>query len=71
MFGALLLLNLGCVLRVCSEILAYEGFAAHAWSVLPVSAVIELAAVTLFAVNLAVTFLRPSAHLAGDRMSVR
>ena len=64
MFGALLLLNCGCVLRVGSEILAYEGYASWAWSVLPVSAVIELAAVTLFAANLAVTFLRPPAHLA-------
>jgi hypothetical protein len=33
----------------------------HAWSVLPVSAVIELAAVTVFALNLGVTFLRPTA----------
>jgi hypothetical protein len=43
--------------------MAYEGYASHAWSVLPVSAVIELAAVTVFAWNLGVTLLRPPAHL--------
>ena len=63
MFLSLILLNTGCLLRVCSEIVAYEGYANHAWSVLPVSAVIELAAVTIFALNLGVTFLRPPAHL--------
>ncbi|MGA8143296.1 MAG: NnrS family protein [Candidatus Acidiferrales bacterium] len=55
----LVLLMTGCTLRVTSEILAYQNYAAWAWSVLPVSALIELAAVTLFAVNLFVTFLRP------------
>jgi len=55
--------NLGCALRVGSEITAYEGYLRQAWSVLPVSAVIELIAVTLFAANLAITFLRPPAHL--------
>jgi len=63
MFLSLILLNAGCLMRVCSEITAYEGYASHAWSVLPVSAVIELAAVTVFALNLGVTFLRPPAHL--------
>jgi hypothetical protein len=63
MLLSLALLNTGCLLRVCSEIIAYEGYASHAWSVLPVSAVIELAAVTIFALNLGVTFLRPPAHL--------
>jgi hypothetical protein len=65
MLFSLILLNAGCLMRVCSEILAYEGYANHAWSVLPVSAVIELAAVTIFAANLGATFLRPPAHLAG------
>jgi hypothetical protein len=65
MFLSLALLNTGCLMRVCSEIMAYEGYASHAWSVLPVSAVIELAAVTIFAANLAVTLVRPPAHLAG------
>ncbi|HEY6341900.1 MAG TPA: hypothetical protein VIY49_10445 [Bryobacteraceae bacterium] len=63
MFLSLILLNAGCLLRVCSEIAAYEGYAGHAWAVLPVSAVIELAAVTIFALNLGLTFLRPPAHL--------
>jgi uncharacterized protein involved in response to NO len=63
MFASLALLNLGCALRVASEIPAYEGYLHAAWSVLPVSAVIEMAAVTIFAANLAITFLRPPAHL--------
>ena len=63
MLLSLVLLNTGCLLRVCSEIMAYEGYASYAWSVLPVSAVIELAAVTIFALNLGVTFLRQPAHL--------
>jgi uncharacterized protein involved in response to NO len=56
----LVLLMTGCTLRVASEILAYQDYAAWAWNVLPVSALIELTAVTLFAVNLIVTFIRPS-----------
>jgi uncharacterized protein involved in response to NO len=64
MFGSLAMLNLGCFLRVASEIPAYEGYWTQAWSILPVSAVIELAAVTLFAVNLAVTLIRPPAYLS-------
>ncbi len=48
----LTLLAIGCLLRVSSEVLAYEQYAAWAWSVLPVSAVIELAALGIFAVNL-------------------
>jgi uncharacterized protein involved in response to NO len=63
MFASLLLLNIGCFLRVASEIPAYEGYLHQAWSVLPVSAVTELIAVTLFAANLGLTFLRPPAHL--------
>ena len=63
MFASLALLNLGCVLRVGSEIPAYEGYLRQAWSVLPISAVLELTAVTLFAANLVLTFLRPPAHL--------
>ncbi|HYL37667.1 MAG TPA: NnrS family protein [Bryobacteraceae bacterium] len=63
MLASLALLNLGCALRVASEIPAYEGYLRQAWSVLPVSAVIELAAVALFAANLSLTLLRPPAHL--------
>ena len=63
MFASLLLLTIGCVLRVTCEPLAYEGYAQWAWRVLPWSAVLELIAVTLFALNLAFTFGRPPAHL--------
>ncbi len=56
MLAALLLLNAGCALRVSAEILAYQRYAAWAWSVLPASAVIELSAVSVFAANLALTF---------------
>lgn len=59
MFWALLLLYVGCLLRVGAEPLAYEGLWRPAWSVLPASALIELAAVTLFAINIAVTIIRP------------
>ena len=56
MFLALLFLSLGCFLRVSSEILAYQGYLPSAWSWLPVSAVVEMAAVTVFALNLVLTF---------------
>ncbi|MEN6603058.1 MAG: hypothetical protein ABFD86_11645 [Bryobacteraceae bacterium] len=65
MFCSLALLNTGCLLRVVSEIGAYESYQPVLWPLLPVSAVIELTAVTLFAVNLLMTFLQPPAHLAG------
>ncbi len=65
MFASLALLNLGCALRVVSEVLAYESYVPWTWHVLPLSAIIELTAVTLFAANLGITFLRPPAHLAG------
>lgn len=63
MFWSLLLLHAGCLLRVAMEPLAYEGYWAFAWKLLPVSAVVELAAVVLFAVNIAGTLLRQPAHL--------
>lgn len=59
MLVMLVFLMTGCTLRVASEILAYQDYAAWAWNVLPTSALIELTAVTLFAVNLIVTFIRP------------
>ncbi len=61
MFAALLLLNIGCALRVSSEVLAYQEYAAWAWKVLPISAFTELTAITLFAINLFTTFSRPPA----------
>lgn len=63
MFWSLLLLYTGCFLRVASEPLAYENLWTPAWKVLPCSAVIELAAVSLFALNIGVTLYRPPAHL--------
>jgi uncharacterized protein involved in response to NO len=69
MFAALALLTLGYTLRVCCEALAYQGFARWAWSLLPVSAVIELSAVVAFAVNLTATFIRrPRVVAAGMEM---
>ena len=67
MFYALALLNFGCFLRVACEIPAYELNAVFAWNILPVSAVAELAAVTLFAFNLLATFIQVPAHLQTRR----
>jgi uncharacterized protein involved in response to NO len=63
MLACLLLLNIGCALRVSSEILAYENYWPPAWGILPISAICELAAVTVFALNLLLTFRQPPAHL--------
>ncbi|MGD0499317.1 MAG: hypothetical protein ABSC23_12870 [Bryobacteraceae bacterium] len=59
MFASLAILNLGCFLRAASEIPAYEANLRAAWTVLPVSAVTELIAVTLFALNLGITLALP------------
>ena len=56
MLVMLVLLMTGCTLRVASEILAYQDYATWAWTILPVSALIELTAVALFAINLTATF---------------
>ncbi len=56
MFLSLLLISIGCAIRVGAEVLAYQGYAASAWSWLPTSAVIELTAVTLFAINILASF---------------
>lgn len=57
MLVMLVLLMTGCTLRA-SEILAYQDYAKWAWNVLPFSAMIELTAVALFAINLIATFAR-------------
>ena len=54
-FGSLILLNTGCATRVVLQILVYEHITAAAWSALPLSAVIEMMAVTLFAANMLMT----------------
>lgn len=67
MFLSLLFLQTGCLLRVSSEPLAYEGLFPFAWKVLPVSGMLELTAVLLFATNLSLTFLLGrSAFAAGS-----
>lgn len=63
MLIGLSLLNAGCALRVVSEVGAYEGYLPSLWPLLPVSAVIEMTAVTVFAANLILTFWQPPAHL--------
>jgi hypothetical protein len=57
MFLSLAMLEIGCTLRVSSEPLAYEGLASFAWPVLPVSGILELTAVLIFAVNIAATLV--------------
>lgn len=62
MFAGLLLLATGCVLRVSSEILAYEHYAQWAWSTLPLSAILELLGITSFAMNIFGTFILEPSH---------
>jgi hypothetical protein len=62
MVTSLGLLNLGCALRVFSEVVAYQGYASWAWTILPFSAVIELSAVTIFAINIFGTFILEPSH---------
>lgn len=50
------LLTIGCILRVTCEVLAYQGYAQWAWRFLPSSAVIELSAVTAFALGIVASF---------------
>jgi hypothetical protein len=62
MFAGLLLVTIGCTLRVSCEVLAYQGYAGWAWSVLPASALLELAGLTVFAVNILGTFMLQPSH---------
>ena len=57
MFAGLLFLTTGCALRVTSEIIAYQYSVTWAWTALSASALIEMTAVTLFAINMAATFV--------------
>jgi hypothetical protein len=59
MFLALVLTNTGCLIRVCSETLAYQHYASWAWALLPISATLELAGVVIFTVNMIGSFLQP------------
>ena len=64
MFLSLILLQTGCTLRVVSEPLAYEGFMSFAWKTLPISGMIELSAVLVFALNMALTLLAGTSAFA-------
>jgi hypothetical protein len=68
MFFSLLCLQSGCLLRVSSEPLAYEGLVRFAWKVLPVSGMLELSGVLMFATNLALTFMLGRSSFASDRV---
>ncbi len=70
MFVGLMLLTIGCTLRVSSEVLAYQGYANWAWSVLPVSALLELAGITAFAVNIFGTFILEPSHVQKQALVV-
>jgi uncharacterized protein involved in response to NO len=62
MFAGLLVLMIGCALRVSGEILAYQGYAVWAWQILPPSAMLELAGIGAFAANIFGTFLFEPSH---------
>jgi len=55
---ALWLITLGCLLRVLSESAAYSSTGV-AWSVLPLSAILELVAVVIFFANMGLTLAQP------------
>jgi uncharacterized protein involved in response to NO len=58
MAASLWILSGGCMLRVGSEAAAYSSDGL-AWTLLPVSAILELTAVVLFVVNLGITLSKP------------
>ena len=70
MFVSLFLLTVGCFLRVSCEVLAYQGYAEWAWRLLPVSALVELAALSVFATNLFCTFVLQPSHAVNEPMVV-
>ena len=63
MFAGMVLLSVGCAMRVSGEVLAYQNLMAAAWTWLPYSAVLELGAVTILAINLIATFLSDAPSL--------
>jgi hypothetical protein len=70
MFVGLAFVTLGCTLRVSCEVLAYQGYAAWAWPVLPISALCELAGLTVYAINILGTFILEPAHSQKQTMVV-
>jgi uncharacterized membrane protein len=71
MFMSLMLLQAGCTLRVLSEPLAYEGLLPFAWKTLPISGMLELSGVLVFAINIALTFLLGRSAFAGNSSTER
>ncbi len=71
MATSLWLLTGGCLMRVSCEAIAYTSLpGATVWSILPVSAFIELSAVLVFAINMALTLWQaPPAWLEPDSVS--
>lgn len=55
MFASLALASIGCAIRVTSQILAYEHISTAAWHWLPLSAIVEMTAIGLFAANMALS----------------
>jgi uncharacterized protein involved in response to NO len=70
MFAGLLVLMLGCALRVSGEILAYQGYAEWAWQILPPSAMLELAGIGAFAANIFGTFLFEPSHAQKEAITL-
>lgn len=70
MFIGLALLTIGCTLRVSCEVLAYQSYAHWAWSVLPISAMLELAGIIAFAVNMFGTFILEPSRVHKDPFAV-
>ena len=62
MLAGLVLVTTGCALRVTCEVIAYQGYANWAWSFLPVSALSELAGLTIYAINILGTFILQPSH---------
>jgi len=62
MFAGLAFVTLGCTLRVSCEIIAYQGYAAWAWSVLPISGLCEPVGLTIYAINILGTFVLQPSH---------
>ncbi len=58
MAASLWILTTGCLLRVSSEAVAYS-LGGPGWTLLPISALLELAAVLLFVTNMAATLAQP------------
>lgn len=64
MFCSLVMLTVGFLLRVSSEVLADQGKVPSAWSLLSTPAICEMAAVTVLAFNLLITFARNAPAVA-------